>query len=133
MKMLRFLVACVCLSLASTAMAQTAVTAADLNKLDADVTKVQQQITTLKRVDPTLAMTSEKALTEIQEDLTYLKVKLRREGAVPPKDAADLRDRIETLRIKTQSSTIKGQPVMANDPVEKVVRVAVGTEMDVRM
>ena len=91
------------------------------------------QIATLKKVDPTLAMTSEKALAEIQEELTYLKVKLRREGTVPPKDASDVRDRIETLRVKTQSSTIKALPIMSNEPVETVYKVPVGTELDVRL
>lgn len=131
MKILKMLV--VCLSLAGSAFAQTAVTAADLNKLDADVLKVTQQVTGLKRIDPTLAMTSEKTLAEIQDELTYLKVKLRREGAVPTKDVSDLRDRIETLRVKTQGSTVKAQPIMSNDPVEKVFKVPVGTEMDVRL
>ena len=53
MKILKLLV--VCLSLAGSAFAQTAVTAADLNKLDADALRVSQQITALKRVDPTRA------------------------------------------------------------------------------
>jgi hypothetical protein len=109
------------------------VTAADLAKLDVQVSVVAQQITTMKKVDPTLGIASEKTLVEIQDDLTYLKVKLRREGAVPSKDVADLRDRIETLRVKTQSSTVKAQPIMAGDPVEQVVVVPVGTEMDVRL
>lgn len=132
MKILRLLV--VCLSVAGSAFAQgTSTIAADLAKLDAQVTVVGQQITTLKKVDPTLAIASEKTLVEIQDDLTYLKVKLRREGNVPQKDVTDLRDRIETLRVKTQSSTVKAQPIMSSDPVEKVIVVPVGTELDVRL
>jgi hypothetical protein len=131
MKTLRLLI--VCLSLAGSAFAQTAVTAADLNKLDADAQRVSQQITGLKRTDPTLATASEKTLADIQDDLTYLKVKLRREGAVPSKDVADLRDRIETLRVKTQGQMVTAKPIMSNDPVEKVYTVPVGTQMDVRL
>lgn len=131
MKTLKFLV--VCLSLAGSAFAQTAVTVADLSKLDAELAKVSSQVTALKKTDPTLAATSEKTLTELQDDLTYLKVKLRREGSVPSKDAKDLGDRIETLRVKTQQSTVKGQPVMNDEPVEKVVKIPVGTQMDVRL
>ena len=108
-------------------------TQAELTKIDADLAKVAAQVTALKRVDPTLATASEKTLAEIQDELTYLKVKLRREGTVPPKDAADLRDRIETLRVKTQASTVKAKPIMSNDPVETVVKVPVSTQMDVRM
>lgn len=131
MKILRFLV--VCLSLAGSAFAQAPVTAADLAKLDAETAKVQQQVTGLKKVDPTLAMASEKTLAELQDDLTYMKVKLRREGSVPAKDVKDLADRIETLRVKTQSSQVKAQPIMSDDPVPVVVKVPVSTQMDVRM
>lgn len=131
MKILRILV--VCLSLTGSAFAQTAVTPADLTKIDADLARVSQQVTSLKKVDPTLAMTSEKTVAELQDELTYLKVKMRREGSVPPKDVADLRDRIETLRLKTQSSTVKAQPIMSDDPVPVVVKVPVGTQMDVRL
>lgn len=131
MKLLKVLV--MCLTLGAVAMAQAPVTAADLAKLDASASVVTQQIATLKKVDPTLAIATEKTLTEIQDDLTYLKVKLRREGAVPAKDVNDLRDRIETLRVKTQSSQVKAMPIMAGDPVEKVVILPVGTELDVRL
>jgi hypothetical protein len=131
MKIVKMLV--LCLSVAGSAFAQTPVTAADLAKLDAQVAVVGQQVTTLKKVDPTLAIASEKTLVEIQDDLTYLKVKLRREGTVPQKDVTDLRDRLETLRVKTQSSTVKAQPIMSGDPVEKVIVVPVGTELDVRL
>ena len=123
----------VCLSLVSTVFAQGAVTAADLSKLDADVTKVSSQIAALKKSDPTLASASEKTLGEVQDDLTYLKVKLRREGAVTPKEVADLRDRIETLRVKTQGAVVRAQPVMNDEPVERVVKVPVGTQIDVRL
>ena len=131
MKILKLLV--VCLSLAGSAFAQTAVSAADLNKLDADALRVSQQITALKRADPTLATTSEKTLTELQDEITYLKVKLRREGAVPAKDVADVRDRLETLRVKTQPQTVTAKPIMSADPVETVYKVPVGTHMDVRL
>jgi len=123
----------ICLSLAGSAWAQAATTAADLDKLDAAANVVARQITTLKKVDPTLAMASEKTLIEIRDDLTYLKVKLRKEGSVPQKDVADVRDRIETLRVKTQSSTVKALPIFSDDPVEQVSIVPVGTQMDVRL
>ena len=131
MKILNVLV--VCLSLAGSAFAQAAVTQADLNKLDADALKVSQQIAAMKRLDPTAAATAEKSMVEIQDELTYLKVKLRREGSVSAKDAADLRDRIETLRVKTQPQLVSARPVMSDGPWEKIYKVPVGTEMDVRL
>ena len=131
MKIFRLLV--LCLSLAGSAFAQTAVTAADLAKLDADLSRVASQITSLKKTDPTLATASEKTMADLQEELSYLKVKLRREGSVQAKDAKDLGDRIETLRVKTQPQTVKAQPVMNDEPLEKVVKIPVGTQIDVRL
>lgn len=116
----------------ASAAAQT-VTASDLARLDASASVVSQQITAMKKIDPTLAAQSEKTLAEIQDDLTYLKVKLRREGNVQQKDVKDMADRIETLHVKLQSSVVKAQPIMTDEPVEKVVTIPVGTEMEVRL
>jgi len=112
--------------------AQTA-TAADLARVEASANVVTQQVAAMKKIDPVLAAQSEKTLAEINEDLTYLKVKLRREGNVQQKDVKDLADRVETLHVKLQSSVIKAQPVLGNEPVEKIVTLPVGTEFDVRL
>jgi hypothetical protein len=122
----------VCVSFAGSAFAQ-AVTATELSRLETAYNVVAGQVTALKKVDLTLAMASEKTLADIQDDLTYLKVKQRRENNVTPSDVKELGDRIETLRLKTQTSTIKAQPIMSGEPVEKVYNVPVGTEMDVRL
>jgi hypothetical protein len=112
--------------------AQTA-TAADLARVEASASVASQKVTAMKKIDPALAMQSEKTLNEIQEDLTYLKVKLRREGNVAQKDVKDLADRIETLTLKLESSTVKAQPIMGDEVVEKVVTLPVGTELEVRL
>lgn len=113
--------------------ASQSATAADLARLDASANVVTQQIAAMKKIDPTLASQSEKTLGEINEDLTYLKVKLRREGNVAQKDVKDLADRIETLHVKLQSSVVKAQPIMGNEVVEKIVTLPVGTQLDVRL
>ena len=112
--------------------AQTA-TAADLARVEASATVVSQQITAMRKIDPALATQSEKTLNEIQEDLTYLKVKQRREGNVQTKDVKDLADRIETLHVKLQSSVVKASPIMGDETVEKIVTLPVGTEIEVRL
>ena len=112
--------------------AQTA-SAADLARVEASVTVVTQQVATVKKVDPVLGAQSEKTLAEIQDDLTYLKVKLRREGNVLQKDVKDLGDRVETLRVKLEAAIVKAQPIMSDEPVEKIVTLPVGTEMEVRL
>jgi hypothetical protein len=122
--------------LAQTASPQGPVTQADLTKLDAAAAVVSQQITALKKTDPTLAGVSEKSFNEIQDDLTYLKVKLRREGAVAQKDFTDVRDRLETLRVKTQGAPgkVTSMPmIMKDEGVDKVITVPVGTQLDVRL
>lgn len=120
--------------LAAPLAAQSA-TAADLARLDASANVVTQQIASMKKIDPALATQSEKTLGEINDDLTYLKVKLRREGNVAPKDVKDLADRIETLHVKLQSSVVKAQPINpgGNEVVERIVTLPVGTELDVRL
>lgn len=122
-----------CLALGVTTSAQGTVTAADLSKLDGSLAVVSRQVAALKDIDPAKAKDAEATLAAIRDDLTYLKVKLRREGAVPAADAKDVSDRIETLRVKTQVSQVKAQPMLSNDPVARVVRVPVATEMDVRL
>lgn len=117
----------------STLRAAQSATTSDLARLDASANVVTQQIAAMKKIDPMLASQSEKTLAEINDDLTYLKVKLRREGNVPQKDVKDLADRIETLHVKLQSSVVKAQPILGEEPVEKIVTLPVGTEMDVRL
>lgn len=112
--------------------AQTA-TAADLARVEASASVVAQQVTAMKKIDPALAAQSEKTLAEINEDLTYLKVKQRREGNVQTRDVKDLTDRIETLHVKLQSSVVKAKPIMGDEPVEKIVTLPVGTEFEVRL
>lgn len=114
--------------------AQTA-TAADLARVEASASVVAQQVTAMKKIDPALAAQSEKTLAEINEDLTYLKVKQRREGNVQTKDVKELTDRIETLHVKLQSSVVKAQPINpgSNEVMEKVVTLPVGTEFEVRL
>lgn len=117
----------------SVPLAAQSATAADLARLDASATVVTQQIAAMKKIDPRLAAQSEKTLAEINEDLTYLKVKLRREGNVAQKDVRDLADRIETLHVKLQSSVVKASPIMGDEAVEKIVTLPVGTELEVRL
>jgi hypothetical protein len=76
----------------------------------------------------------DKSLALLKEDIIYLRVRLRREGTVQRADFTDVRDRLETLRVKSLGK-VTGQPVPADDPVMSgdVWVVPVGTEMDVRL
>lgn len=112
-----------------------AVTEADLGRLDQTVAEISRQASTLRTSDPTLAADVEKSIAVLKDEVVYLRVRLRREGAVPRAEFVDVRDRLETLRVRASGQRVTAQPVMADDPArgEQVWIVPVGTEMDVRL
>lgn len=110
-----------------------AVTEAELGKLEVAASEVGQRAASLKASDSTLAADVEKSLALLKEDIVYLRVRLRREGSVPRADYNDVRDRLETLRVKAMG-TVTGRPVPTDDRTTgEVWTVPVGTEMDVRL
>jgi hypothetical protein len=119
---------------ASAAGAQATVTATDISRLDAAITDVDRQVRALERTDATLAAQSSRTLTELKDEVAYLRVKLRRDGAVTRAEYADVRDRIETLRVKTlgtDAAPAAAPPAVSS--AERMVTVPVGTELDVRL
>jgi hypothetical protein len=109
---------------------QAAVTAADLTRLETTASGIQTQAEALRRTDPTLAADVEKSLQDLSDEITYLKVKLRREGSVTREDYSSLRDRLETLRVRAEGQKVAAQPVLTD---ENGTVVPVGTEFDVRL
>jgi hypothetical protein len=129
----RVLLALALFALAPVVSAQTAVTAADLSRLESSAADIDRLLTDLRKTDPTLATQVEKSLAELREDITYLKVKLRRESAVTREEYAGVRDRLETLRAKASpKSTVSAAPQLPQSD-GKVWTLPVGTEMDVRL
>ena len=112
-----------------------AVTEADVSRLDQTVAEVSRQASTLKTSDPTLAADLEKSIALLKDEVVYLRVRLRREGTVPRADFVDVRDRLETLRVRASGQKVTAQPVMEDDPAKsvRIWIVPVGTEMDVRL
>lgn len=117
---------------AAALMAQAPVGTAELARLDATAAEIRQQVVTLKQTDATLAADVEKQLSDLSDEITYLKVKLRRDGSVTRDEYASLRDRFETLRVRAQRQKVSAQPVL-DDTENTLGQVAVGTEFDVRM
>jgi len=111
-----------------------AVTAADLQQLDATADTIALRLPALQRSDRTLAAQVEKSLADLRDEITYLKVKLKKDNAVARPEYIDVRDRLETLRIKSQAqaATVQAQPAL-DEPMEKIWTVPVGTIMDVRL
>jgi len=122
------------LALVSTVRAQVPVTAADLTRLESSAAEISVQVDVLKKTDATLATDVSRTLADLRDEITYLKVKMRREGSVTRDEYANLRDRLETLRIKAKGDKVSAQPVIADDPVVSAGgRVPVGAELDVRL
>lgn len=109
--------------------AQAPVTAADLTKLEATADDIAKRADGFRASDPTLAGEVVKRLGDLRDDITYLKVKLRRGEPVSRDEYNLVRDKLETLKITAQPEKVMAQPVL--EPIAVVVPV--GTEMDVRL
>ena len=121
------------IALPAIAAAQAAVTAADIARLEDAAAEVARNAAALEATDPTLAATVTDSLTPLREEIAYLKVKLRRGELVSRGEYSSLRDRLETLRIKSAGRKVSADPVIEDDPIARVYVVPVGTELDVRL
>jgi hypothetical protein len=122
------------LVMGSAAWAQAVVTAADLTRLETTAADIGRQVEALRKGDPSLATDVSHALADLNDEITYLKVKMRREGSVTRDEYGSLRDRLETLSIKARGEKVSAQPVMKDDPsAAPGIVVPVGTEIDVRV
>lgn len=122
---------------AGTLLAQAPVGTADITRLETTAAEIGRQVTALKASDPTLAADVEKSLADLNDEVTYLRVKLRRDGAVTREEYAATRDRLETLRLRAQGQPGAATPA-ATDSAKTGVpsaggTVPAGTEFDVRL
>ena len=111
------------------AAAQTPVTAADIQRLQDNAGEIAGTIANLRNRDPRLADSLQPRLEELRDEVTYLKVKLRKETGVSRAEYIDLLDRLDRLR-----SDARGRP--APPPPEtraSATEIPVGTEFDVRL
>jgi hypothetical protein len=117
--------------------AQTAVSSADLQRLDEAVVRLRADVDALGARDTALARSFDRELADLSEEVTYLKVKLRREGSVPRGDYTDLQGRITALerrvRADTTSSTTSNTPPVGANRTKRAGEIPVGQELDVRL
>ncbi|MFH1731575.1 MAG: hypothetical protein ABIF82_07980 [Planctomycetota bacterium] len=84
------------------AMAQQTMTDADVKRLELNLNDARNDLAALKQRDARLAATLQRELDAIAEEITYLRVKMTKEGNVPRSDYMDLRDRIDDLRSRAR-------------------------------
>ena len=115
-------------ALVAPAAAQTPVTAADLQRLQENVTEISGSISAVRSRDAQLASSLQKRLDDLSDEIIYLKVKLRKESTVTRAEYIDLLDRIDRLR-----SEARNPPAPVPERRESATEIPVGTEFDVRL
>lgn len=112
----------------------------DLTRLEQAVDEIHAELVTLRQRDRDAARALQNELIQIEEEVTYLKVKLRRERVVPRAEYIEVRDRLEDLRARVSGAT--GTPpsrtreqTQARGSGSSSARNVVpgGTELDVRL
>jgi hypothetical protein len=128
----------------------------DVTRLEQTVDQISADIVKVRQRDRSAARSMQDELTELDEEVTYLKVKLRKERIVSRADYLDVRDRLENLRARvngndnytggystsgsgrssstsSSSSSSGGYRTGENERVSQPGVVPAGTELDVRL
>src|SRR5882672_10515697 len=95
--------------LAAPAIAQqqnySAVSQADIQRLQDNVYQAAMDIQQLRGRDATRATQLQTQLDDLREEVIYLKVKLRKDGTLGRSEYSSVRDRIEDLRSQSRGET----------------------------
>ena len=97
--------AAVVLTVASVAAAQQNISTTDIQRLQDQVYQTGSELSRLRGTDAALASRLESDLDEIRDEVTYLKVKMRKEGNVNRSEYAALRDRLQDLRSRARGDS----------------------------
>ena len=92
-------------SLATPAAAQSTVTQSDVQRLQDNVYLADRDVTDLRARDAGLANQLSTQLSDLRDEVTYLKVKLRKEQTLSRREYNDVRDRIEDVRARARSGS----------------------------
>jgi hypothetical protein len=94
-------------SLAAPAAAQqnVSVTQSDIQRLQDNVYLAERDLSQVRSRDSARATQFQTELDDLRDEVVYLKVKLRKERALPRTEYADVRDRIEDLRTRARNES----------------------------
>jgi hypothetical protein len=120
------------------AAAQSAVTSADIERLQDYVYDVSRDVTQLRSRDSSLASDLQRQLDDLRDEAIYLKVKLRKSEPVTRSDYNSVRDRIEDVRARARGDSSRPLPPPPSRSEGSSARsnpyeVPEGTELDVRL
>ena len=130
----------------ATAAAQD-MTTSDVSRLEQTVDQINADLVQLRQRDRAAARSLQAELLTLDEEVTYLKVKLRRERSVSRADYLDVRDRLESLsaRVSGRDTSAGGYTTGTTNPNypasgtrsqpsrTQAGVVPMGTELDVRL
>jgi hypothetical protein len=111
---LRTALAAALLAIASVAAAQQTVSTTDIQRLQDQVFQAGSEVSRLRSTDSSRASRLESELDDVRDEVTYLKVKLRKEGAVNRAEYADLRDRVQDIRSRARGETTSSSSTGSN-------------------
>jgi hypothetical protein len=124
--------------LSGTASAQD-MTSSDVTRLQQTVDQIGTDLITLRQRDRNAARALQAELADLEEEVIYLKVKLRRERSVPRAEFMDVRDRLDNLRQRARGEDTyagrygRGSGTAVDDTRRSPGTLPVGTELDVRL
>jgi hypothetical protein len=104
---------------------QPSVSDADIKRLELAISDARQDLAALRSHDAARAAALQPELTKLSDEVTYLRVKITKEGNVPRSEYNSLRDRIDDFRTRAGAGTLPR-------PAEGVT-IPVGTLLDVRV
>jgi hypothetical protein len=105
------------------------VSAEDIDDLQRRAKELSTAVEDLRGRDAARADTLQGELEGLQDEITYLRVKLQREGDVSSKEFTAVRDRLADLERRTKGQQVTADPAASDRPRT----IPVGQEIDVRL
>lgn len=120
-------------ALAGPAAAQN-MTTNDITRLQQTADQVSTDLAQLRSRDRVAARSMQTELSDLEDEIVYLKVKMRKEGSVSRREYTDVNDRLMNLRsrVRGESTTYGGGTTTDTDTVSPGTLPS-GTELDVRL
>ncbi|MGH9160767.1 MAG: hypothetical protein ACRD2X_12390 [Vicinamibacteraceae bacterium] len=103
--------------------------AEDVDDLQRRAKELSAAIEDVRSRDAARADTLQGELEALQDEITYLRVKLQKEGNVSTKELAAVRDRLADLELRTKGQQVTAEPAESDRPRT----IPVGQEIDVRL